>query len=189
MIEFPPTVNHIDLNKFQNNKNISISEVRFKHYFNIKFDRNIIYDNKSKLEVDGLIIPNINNKITHYDNDKLIWISPYEWIYISESNKFQNICKKPKYTYIDDYKSIFDLSSSYTTIKLSGENFINVLSKLTSLDILKNINSDYCAQSLVSNIKTIIWANNIQKEIFLTLNRSYSQHLLETILDSSLEYI
>ena len=60
MIEIPPTVNHIDLNKFQNNKNISISEVRFKHYFNIKFDRNIIYDNKSKLEVDGLIIPNIN---------------------------------------------------------------------------------------------------------------------------------
>jgi len=189
MIKYSPSINHINLNKFRNNKDISISEVYFKHYFNIKFDRKVMYDDYINLEVEGLIIPVINNKITHYDNTKLIWISPYEWMCISHSNRFQNICKLPKYSYIDNFKSIFDLSSAYTTIKLSGENFINVLSKLTTLDILLNINSEYCAQTLISNIKTIIWTNDIQKDIFLTVNRSYSQHLLETILDASLEYI
>ena len=189
MIKYSSAINHISLNEFRNNKDISISEVRYNHYFNIKFDRNVIYNHKTKLEVEGLIIPDINNKVTHYDNDKLIWISPYEWLYISNLNKFQNICKLPKYTYIDDFKSVFDMSNSYTTIKLSGENFVNVLSKLTTLDILANINYEYCAQSLISDVKAIMWTNNIKKEIFLTLNRSYSQHLLETIVDASLEYI
>ena len=30
-------------------KDISISEVRYNHYFNIKFDRNVIYNHKTKL--------------------------------------------------------------------------------------------------------------------------------------------
>ncbi len=184
-----PYISHSELNKVRNNKNISISEVYFKHYFNIKFDRKIVYDQDIILEIEDIKIPNTYNKITYYDKDRLIWLSPYEWMYITNSDKFHNLCKSPKYEYIDDLKSIIDLSSAYTTIKLSGEYYINVLNKITTLDILENITSEYCAQSLISNIKTIIWMDNLTKGIFLTVNSSYSQYLFETILDASQEFI
>jgi sarcosine oxidase subunit gamma len=88
-----------------------------------------------------------------------------------------------------EHFSLTDISDYYLTIRLSGSNSNEILSKGTSLDLKSYIcNKDMCAQTYIAKATVLIDRLSNEPMYDISVRWSYAEYLWEWLVDASYEF-
>ena len=139
----------------------------------------------------NIILPIEANTSSSSDNYTSIWLSPDEWMIVSNNtvNKENNDYEIEKLLFNKISKtnlgSVTDVTDQLVTINLSGEKIFDLLSTGCPFDF-NNFKSKKGAstQTLLAQIDVIIHHKEINS-VNLFVRRSFSEHLMSWINDSA----
>lgn len=83
----------------------------------------------------GLDLPVAASEATESDGVTILWLGPDEWMIVGEPDTETVLSEKLSAKFADAPHQIAAVSDYYTTIKVSGGNARDALSKLTTLDL------------------------------------------------------
>ena len=139
----------------------------------------------------NIILPLEANTSTSSDNYTAIWLSPDEWMIVSNNtvNKENNDYEIEKLLFNKisntNLGSVTDVSDQLVTINLSGEKIFDLLSTGCPFDFNDfKSKKGASAQTLLTQIDVIIHHNEINS-VNLFVRRSFSEHLMSWINDSA----
>ena len=139
----------------------------------------------------NMILPMEANTSTSSDNYTSIWLSPDEWMLVSnntvdkENNKYpieELLFNKISKTNLG---AVADVSDQFVTINLAGEKIFNLLSAGCPFNFNEFKNKKGAVvQTLLLQIDVIIHLKEINT-VNLLVRRSFSQHLMSWIEDTA----
>ena len=139
----------------------------------------------------NIILPIEANTSSSSDNYTAIWLSPDEWMIVSNNtvNKENNDYEIEELLFNKISKtnlgSVTDVTDQLVTINIKGEKIFDLLSTGCPFDF-NNFKSKKgaCVQTLLAQIDVIIHHNEINS-VNLFVRRSFSEHLMSWINDSA----
>ena len=139
----------------------------------------------------NMILPIEANTSTSSNNYTAIWLSPDEWMIVSNNtvNKENNDYKIEELLFNKISKtnlgSVTDVTDQLVTININGEKIFDLLSTGCPFDF-NNFKSKKgaCVQTLLAQIDVIIHHNEMNS-VNLFVRRSFSEHLMSWINDSA----
>ena len=139
----------------------------------------------------NMILPMEANTSAYNDNYTSIWLSPDEWMIISNNiiNKEDNSYKIEELLFNKISKtnlgSVTDVSDQFVMVNLNGEKIYDLLSTGCPFDFSKfKLKDGSEVQTLLAQIDVIIHHKNAES-INLFVRRSFSEHLISWINDSA----
>ena len=139
----------------------------------------------------NMILPIEANTSSSSDNYTAIWLSPDEWMIVSNNivNKENNNFKIEELLFNKISKtnlgSVTDVTDQLVAINLSGEKIFDLLSTGCPFDYNDfKSKKGASAQTLLAQIDVIIHHNEINS-VNLFVRRSFSEHLMSWINDSA----
>tara|TARA_E500000331_G_scaffold358171_1_gene423192 strand:- start:5636 stop:6262 length:627 start_codon:yes stop_codon:yes gene_type:complete len=159
---------------------------------NLRGDPQNSYFTAALKSVNGIILPIIPNTFNCVkDHTKILWLGPNEWLIINSlSTKplFKRLCTSMKKL----HSAVTEVGDGKTTIRLSGPNARQVLSKGCSLDLhSEEFLPGHCAQTILGRSDIVVSrmpdAANIN--IFdITVARSYAAYTWAWLEDAAQEF-
>ena len=139
----------------------------------------------------NMILPIEANTSTSSNNYTAIWLSPDEWMIVSNNtvNKENNDYEIEELLFNKISKtnlgSVTDVSDQFVMINLKGEKIFDLLSTGCPFDFADfKLKKGSVAQTLLAQIDVIIHHNEMNS-VNLFVRRSFSEHLMSWINDSA----
>ena len=139
----------------------------------------------------NMILPMEPNTSAYSDNYTSMWLSPDEWMIISNNiiNKENNIYEIEELLFKEISKtnlgSVTDVSDQFVMVNLNGEKIYDLLSTGCPFDFSNfRLKEGSVAQTLLAQIDVIIHHKSVNS-INLFVRRSFSEHLISWINDSA----
>ena len=125
-----------------------------------------------------------NNKIT------ALWLSQKEWLIVMNSSVDNGEVKSLQNELSDIHALAIDVSDRWTTINVSGNKAIDVLSKGTSIDLDNSVfGSGACAQTTLWTVNVIIYQIDEKPTFDLFVDSTMAKFLWQWLEHSSKEYV
>ena len=130
----------------------------------------------------SIILPVEANTSTSNDNLDALWLSPDEWMIYLNENIFDVLYNEISKLNLG---SVTDVSDQWVCIKIRGSKVFDLLTSGSPFDFreFKN-NKNHVTQTLLNHIDVTIHHKEIN-EINLFVRRSFSEHLMSWLRDSS----
>ena len=130
----------------------------------------------------SIILPVEPNTSTSNGNLDVLWLSPDEWMIYLNENIFDNLFNEISKLNLG---SVTDVSDQWVCIKIRGSKVFDLLTSGSPFDFreFKN-NKNHVTQTLLNHIDVTIHHKEIN-EINLFVRRSFSEHLMSWLRDSS----
>ena len=130
----------------------------------------------------SIILPVEPNTSTSNDNLDALWLSPDEWMIYLNDNIFDDLYNEISKLNLG---SVTDVSDQWVCIKIRGSKVFDLLTSGSPFDFreFKN-NKNHVTQTLLNHIDVTIHHKEIN-EINLFVRRSFSEHLMSWLRDSS----
>ena len=130
----------------------------------------------------SIILPVEPNTSTSNGNLDALWLSPDEWMIYLNDNIFNNLYNEISKLNLG---SVTDVSDQWVCIKISGSKIFDLLISGSPFDFreFKN-NKNHVTQTLLNHIDVTIHHKELN-EINLFVRRSFSEHLISWLKDSS----
>ena len=130
----------------------------------------------------SIILPVEPNTSTSNGNLDALWLSPDEWMIYLNDNIFNNLYNEISKLNLG---SVTDVSDQWVCIKISGSKVFDLLISGSPFDFreFKN-NKNHVTQTLLNHIDVTIHHKELN-EINLFVRRSFSEHLISWLKDSS----
>ncbi len=125
-----------------------------------------------------------NNKIT------ALWLSQKEWLIVMNSSVDNGEVKSLQNELSDIHALAIDVSDRWTTINVSGNKAIDVLSKGTSIDLDNSVfGTGACAQTTLWSVNVIIYKIDEKPTFDLFVDSTMAKFLWQWLDHSSKEYV
>ena len=130
----------------------------------------------------SIILPVEPNTSTSNGNLDALWLSPDEWMIYLNENIFDDLYNEISKLNLG---SVTDVSDQWVCIKIRGSKVFDLLTSGSPFDFreFKN-NKNHVTQTLLNHIDVTIHHKEIN-EINLFVRRSFSEHLMSWLRDSS----
>ena len=130
----------------------------------------------------SIILPVEPNTSTSNGNLDALWLSPDEWMIYLNENIFDDLYNEISKLNLG---SVTDVSDQWVCIKISGSKVFDLLISGSPFDFreFKN-NKNHVTQTLLNHIDVTIHHKELN-EINLFVRRSFSEHLISWLKDSS----
>ena len=130
----------------------------------------------------SIILPVEANTSTSNDNLDALWLSPDEWMIYLNENIFDVLYNEISKLNLG---SVTNVSDQWVCIKIRGSKVFDLLTSGSPFDFreFKN-NKNHVTQTLLNHIDVTIHHKEIN-EINLFVRRSFSEHLMSWLRDSS----
>ena len=130
----------------------------------------------------SIILPVEPNTSTSNGNLDALWLSPDEWMIYLNENIFDDLYNEISKLNLG---SVTDVSDQWVCIKISGSKIFDLLISGSPFDFreFKN-NKNHVTQTLLNHIDVTIHHKELN-EINLFVRRSFSEHLISWLKDSS----
>ena len=130
----------------------------------------------------SIILPVEPNTSTSNGNLDALWLSPDEWMIYLNDNIFDNLYNEISKLNLG---SVTDVSDQWVCIKISGSKVFDLLISGSPFDFRKfKNNKNHVTQTLLNHIDVTIHHKELN-EINLFVRRSFSEHLISWLKDSS----
>ena len=130
----------------------------------------------------SIILPVEPNTSTSNGNLDALWLSPDEWMIYLNDNIFNNLYNEISKLNLG---SVTDVSDQWVCIKISGSKVFDLLISGSPFDFRKfKNNKNHVTQTLLNHIDVTIHHKELN-EINLFVRRSFSEHLISWLKDSS----
>ena len=170
-----------------NGVNLSSTEFVGKLNFRCNPENNTIL-NKVK-DITGINLPLKAGEVFGNNEYRIQWLGPNEWIIQCADDEKDGLIDNIRLQLSGEHYSITDISDYYLTIRLSGKNSNEVLSKGTSLDLKTYIcNKDMCAQTYIAKATVLIDRLSNEPMYDISVRWSYAEYLWEWLIDASYEF-
>lgn len=149
---------------------------------------------------DDLFFEKISNKLnislptspnTTANNEKItaLWLSKKEWLIVNPSIDTEEV--RSLQNHISDIHALaLDVSDRWTTINVSGEKAIDVLSKGTTIDLDNSVfGSGACAQTTLWTVNVIIYQIDEKPTFDIFVDSTMAKFLWQWLEHSSKEYV
>ena len=149
---------------------------------------------------DDLFFEKISNKLnislptspnTTANNEKItaLWLSKKEWLIVNPSIDTEEV--RSLQNHISDIHALaLDVSDRWTTINVSGEKAIDVLSKGTTIDLDNAVfGSGACAQTTLWTVNVIIYQIDEKPTFDIFVDSTMAKFLWQWLEHSSKEYV
>lgn len=167
--------------------NLSCTEFVGKLNFRCNSDNTIIL-NKIK-DITGINLPLKAGEVFGNNEYRIQWIGPNEWIIQCADNEKNSLMNNIRSQLSSEHFSLTDISDYYLTIRLSGSNSNEILSKGTPLDLKSYIcNKDMCAQTYIAKATVLIDRLSNEPMYDISVRWSYAEYLWEWLVDASYEF-
>ena len=136
-------------------------------------------------KVLSLMLPTESNTCSTIKNINALWLSPDEWlVYGRELNKNIEIMLQNEISKVN-LGSVTNVSDQWMIINMKGKNVFNLLTKASPFNFNEFKNKEnVVVQTLFNHIDVILHHQNIN-DLNLFVRKSFSEHLLLWIYDSS----
>ena len=130
----------------------------------------------------SIILPVEPNTSTSNGNLDVLWLSPDEWMIYLNENIFDNLFNEISKLNLG---SVTEVSDQWVCIKISGSKVFDLLISGSPFDFreFKN-NKNHVTQTLLNHIDVTMHHKELN-EINLFVRRSFSEHLISWLKDSS----
>ena len=130
----------------------------------------------------SIILPVEPNTSTSNGNLDALWLSPDEWMIYLNDNIFDDLYNEISKLNLG---SVTDVSDQWVCIKIRGSKVFDLLTSGSPFDFreFKN-NKNHVTQTLLNHIDVTMHHKEIN-EINLFVRRSFSEHLMSWLRDSS----
>jgi len=166
---------------------IKFQELPYVNKINLRIDTNNNDYMSSCFKVLGAILPTKPNTYIENKKVKIIWLSPDEWMVISDQEN--ELFIKLKNELGDLESSVTDVSDNRTIIRLSGKKIFTLLSKFLVLDLEKNLRTQSsCAQTLFVKVPILLLRNKDNDQIPIIdifVNRSHANFIYNLLVDGT----
>ena len=166
---------------------IKFQELPFVNKINLRTDPNNNDYMSSCFKILGAILPIKPNTYIKNEKVKIIWLSPDEWMVISDQEN--ELFIKLKNELGDLEASVTDVSENRTIIRLSGKKIFTLLSKFLFLDLEKNLGTQSsCAQTLFVKVPILLVRNENSNQIpviDIFINRSHANYIFNLLVDGT----
>ena len=170
-----------------NGINLTSTEFVGKLNFRCNSDNTIIL-NKIK-DITGINLPLKAGEVFGNNEYRIQWLGPNEWIIQCADNEKNSLMNNIRSQLSSEHFSLTDISDYYLTIRLSGSNSNEILSKGTSLDLKSYIcNKDMCAQTYIAKATVLIDRLSNEPMYDISVRWSYAEYLWEWLVDASYEF-
>jgi len=130
----------------------------------------------------SIILPVEPNTSTSNGNLDALWLSPDEWMIYLNDNIFDDLYNEISKLNLG---SVTDVSDQWVCIKISGSKVFDLLISGSPFDFRKfKNNKNHVTQTLLNHIDVTIHHKELN-EINLFVRRSFSEHLISWLKDSS----
>ena len=167
----------IESNDFENLE-FKIDEPKIK--INIRGKKKDFFTKIGKIL--SIILPVEPNTSTSNGNLDALWLSPDEWMIYLNENIFDDLYNEISKLNLG---SVTDVSDQWVCIKIRGSKVFDLLTSGSPFDFreFKN-NKNHVSQTLLNNIDVTMHHKELN-EINLFVRRSFSEHLISWLKDSS----
>jgi sarcosine oxidase subunit gamma len=170
-----------------NGVNLTSTEFVGKLNFRCNSDNTIIL-NKIK-DITGINLPLKAGEVFGNNEYRIQWLGPNEWIIQCADNEKNSLMNNIRSQLSSEHFSLTDISDYYLTIRLSGSNSNEILSKGTPLDLKSYIcNKDMCAQTYIAKATVLIDRLSNEPMYDISVRWSYAEYLWEWLVDASYEF-
>jgi sarcosine oxidase subunit gamma len=170
-----------------NGVNLTSTELVGKLNFRCNSDNTIIL-NKIK-DITGINLPLKAGEVFGNNEYRIQWLGPNEWIIQCADNEKNSLMNNIRSQLSSEHFSLTDISDYYLTIRLSGKNSNEILSKGTPLDLKSYIcNKDMCAQTYIAKATVLIDRLSNEPMYDISVRWSYAEYLWEWLVDASYEF-
>ena len=138
----------------------------------------------------NIALPTSPNTTTSNDKITALWLSQKEWLIVMNSSVDNEEVKSLQNELSDIHALAIDVSDRWTTINLSGNKAIDVLSKGTSIDLDNSVfGTGACAQTTLWSVNVIIYKIDEKPTFDLFADSTMAKFLWQWLENSSKEYI
>ena len=138
----------------------------------------------------NIILPTIANTTSTNDKITALWLSQKEWLIVMNSLVDNEEVKSLQNELSDIHALAIDVSDRWTTINLSGNKAIDVLSKGTSIDLDNSVfGTGACAQTTLWSVNVIIYKIDEKPTFDLFVDSTMAKFLWQWLEHSSKEYV
>lgn len=167
---------------------IRLCEVPFLELNNIRGNASDPAFRRAISEVVGVDPPVAPNTVSEGPNHALWWLGPDEWLAQSRAPMPARLGHDLRARFDDLFATTVDVSSGYTTLRLSGSRVADILNKGCPLDLHPRVfKPGQCAQSHF--FKTAIVLRKLADGTWhLIVRRSFADYATRMLVDASAEY-
>ena len=138
----------------------------------------------------NIALPTSPNTTTNNDKITALWLSQKEWLIVMNSLVDNEEVKSLQNELSDIHALAIDVSDRWTTINLSGNKAIDVLSKGTSIDLDNSVfGTGACAQTTLWSVNVIIYKIDEKPTFDLFVDSTMAKFLWQWLEHSSKEYV
>ena len=138
----------------------------------------------------NIALPTSPNTTTNNDKITALWLSQKEWLIVMNSSVDNEEVKSLQNELSDIHALAIDVSDRWTTINLSGNKAIDVLSKGTSIDLDNSVfGTGACAQTTLWSVNVIIYKIDEKPTFDLFVDSTMAKFLWQWLEHSSKEYV
>ena len=168
---------------------IKITSTEYVGKINFRCDPNNSLIFSGIKDITGINLPLKSGEVFGNNDYRIQWLGPNEWILQCADNQRELLINNIKSKLAGEHFSVTDVSDYYLTIRLSGVNSNEILSKGTPLDLETFIcNKDMCAQTYIAKATVLIDRLSNEPLYDISVRWSYAEYLWEWLVDSSLEF-
>ena len=169
---------------------IKIQELSFNTKINLRGDLNDINFVSSINKVLNISLPQEPNTYSIYENIKIIWLSPNEWLINEENENNKHRLLNELINLVGSEKaSVTDVSENRTIIRISGKKIFKLLAKF----LVINLDNDFskvtsAAQTIFVKVPVLlvrIHTKNEEPMIDIFTNRSHANYIFTLLVDGS----
>ncbi len=168
-----------------NDSDVIIRELPFASMVNLRVNPK----NSSKLkDALGFNLPTKANTTETSAEIKCLWLGPNEWLIISDQMEASDLCQDISHSLEGLHYSAKEVSDNYASISITGQKTLDVLSKLTPLDVHESsFGTGTCAQTVLAKSNVIL--ERLDANTFtLIVRRSFASYVWKRLIDAGVEF-
>ena len=170
--------------------NIKIEALDFIGKINLRIRNDDAESHKRVSDYLNYDLPISAGQVQGNNETRTAWLGPDEFLIQCVNDKKLNIISEISDILNNSFFSITDVSDYYLTIRLSGPNSIDVLSKGCPLNFKKYLCAkDTCAQSYITKATVFIDRLSNDQIFDIYVRWSFAEYLWDWLKDASLEFI
>ena len=138
----------------------------------------------------NIALPTLPNTTTTNDKITALWLSQKEWLIVVNSSINNEEVESLQNEISNTHSLAIDVSDRWTTINISGNKVIDVLSKGTFVDLDNSVfGIGACAQTTLWTVNVIIYKIDSKPSFDLFVDSTMATFLWEWLEHSSKEYV
>jgi sarcosine oxidase subunit gamma len=135
----------------------------------------------------GLDLPTRPCTSTRSGEADILWLGPDEWLVVGPPGAAERMIEQLRAAVGAEHASVVDVSAQRTTLALSGPNARDLLAAGCAIDLHPRVfGPGDCVQTEVAHAPVVLLRRD--PGFWLLVRASYAAHLVDWLLDASVEY-